>query len=83
MALLPEKDELKDRVTRLLVEEIGPALQMDGGAIEVIDIVEGVARVRLYGSCSGCPSTVITILMGIEQELRRQIPEIEYLDAVP
>lgn len=76
-------DELKVRVARVLAEEVGPALQMDGAAIEVLDVADGVARVRLNGVCSGCPSTIMTVLMGIEQELRRRLPEIEYLEAVP
>lgn len=76
-------DDLKERVVRVLAEEVGPALQMDGAAIEVLDIVQGVARVRLNGVCGGCPSTIMTVLMGIEQELRRRVPEIDYLEAVP
>jgi Fe-S cluster biogenesis protein NfuA len=75
--------ELRDRVARVLAEEVGPALQMDGTAIEVLDVTEGVARVRLGGVCSGCPSTIMMVLHGIEQELRRHMPEIDYLEAVP
>lgn len=75
-------DDLKDRVARALAEEVGPALQMDGAAIEVLDVSQGVARIRLNGVCSGCPSTIMTVLMGMEQELRRRVPEIEYLEAV-
>jgi Fe-S cluster biogenesis protein NfuA len=75
--------ELKDRVVRALAEHVGPALEMDGTAIEVLDVTDGVARVRLGGVCAGCPSSVMTVLMGIEQELRRRVPEVEYLEAVP
>jgi Fe-S cluster biogenesis protein NfuA len=75
-------DELKDRVTRVLAEEVGPALHMDGADIEVLDVCDGVVRVRLHGACSGCPSTVMAVIMGIEQELRRLVPEVEYLEAV-
>lgn len=74
---------LKERVARLLTEEIGPALDLDGSAIEVLDIDQGVLRVRLGGVCSGCPSTIMTVLMGLEQELRKRVPEVEYLEAVP
>jgi Fe-S cluster biogenesis protein NfuA len=76
-------EDLKDRVTRILAEEVGPALQMDGADIEVLDVCEGVVRVRLHGTCSGCPSTVMAVTMSIEQELRRLVPELEYLEAVP
>jgi Fe-S cluster biogenesis protein NfuA len=80
---LSSERELKERVARTLTEVVGPALEMDGAAIEVLDVTDGVARVRLGGVCSGCPSSVMTVLMGIEQELRRHVPEVEYLEAVP
>lgn len=75
--------ELRERVARVLAEEVGPALQMDGTAIEVLDVADGVARVRLGGVCAGCPGTIMMVLHGIEQELRRHVPEVEYLEAVP
>ena len=75
--------DLKARVARVLAEQVGPALAMDGTAIEVVDVSDGVAQVRLGGVCSGCPSTIMTVIMGIEQELRKHVPEVEYLEAVP
>jgi len=75
--------DLKTRVARVLAEQVGPALAMDGAAIEVVDVSDGVAQVRLGGVCSGCPSTIMTVIMGIEQELRKHVPEVEYLEAVP
>lgn len=74
---------LRERVARVLAEEVGPAMQMDGAAIELIDVTEGVVQVRLHGGCGGCPSSIMTVIMGLEQELRRRVPEIEYLEAVP
>lgn len=74
--------ELKDRVAQVIAEEIGPALDLDGAAIEVVGVEGGVVQVRL-GACAGCPSTVMTIMMGLEHELRQRIPEVEYLEAVP
>jgi Fe-S cluster biogenesis protein NfuA len=56
---------------------------MDGAAIEVLDVTDGVARVRLGGALSCCPSSIMTVIMGIEEELRRHIPEVAYLEAVP
>ncbi len=79
----PDPADLRTRVERVLAEQVRPLLQMDGGRIELLGIVEGVARVRLHGACSGCPSTVMAILMTVEQELRKQFPEVEYLEAVP
>jgi Fe-S cluster biogenesis protein NfuA len=75
--------ELKARVVRVLAEQVGPALEMDGAAIEVLDVADGVVQVRLGGVCSGCPATVMTVIMGIEQELRKHVPEVEYLEALP
>jgi Fe-S cluster biogenesis protein NfuA len=75
--------ELKDRIAQVIAEEIGPALDLDGSAIEVIDVEGGVVQVRLNGACAGCPSSVMTLIMGLEHELRHRVPEVEYLEAVP
>jgi Fe-S cluster biogenesis protein NfuA len=77
------QEELKARVIRALAEEVGPALQMDGTAIDVLDVSDGVVQVRLGGVCGNCPSSIMAAVMGIEQELRRRVPEVEYLEAVP
>ncbi len=75
-------DELKRQVQRV-VEEVLPALQMDGAGVEVLGVEAGVVRVRLSGTCSSCPATVRAVIMGIEDELRRRVPGVEYLEAVP
>jgi len=75
--------DLKTRIETVLRAEVAPALELDGTAIEVIDVVDGVARLRLNGACAGCPATIWTLINGIEQELRQRIPEIEYLEAIP
>jgi Fe-S cluster biogenesis protein NfuA len=75
--------ELKQRVARIVSEEVAPALKMDGTAIEVLDVTDGVVQVRLNGTCGTCPGSVHAVVMGIEEELRRRLPEIEYLEAVP
>jgi Fe-S cluster biogenesis protein NfuA len=82
MSATADGGDLKKRVARALAEEIGPALQVDGTAIEVLDVSDGVAQLRLGGVCSGCPSTLMAVVMGIEQELRRCVPEVEYVEAV-
>jgi Fe-S cluster biogenesis protein NfuA len=76
-------NDLKARLKQILTEQIGPVLQLDGSAIEVLDVTDGVARVRLGGVCGSCPSTIMAVLMGLQQELRRHLPEIDYLEAVP
>ena len=78
-----KSDDLKTRVEQILRAEVAPALELDGSAIEVLDVTDGVARLRIGGACAGCPATIWTIINGIEQELRQRIPEIEYLEAVP
>ena len=74
---------LKERVIDTLNREVGPALEIDGGSIEVLDVEGGIVQVRLNGMCGCCPSSVHAVIMGIEEELRRRIPEVEYLEAVP
>jgi Fe-S cluster biogenesis protein NfuA len=78
-----EKDALKQRVARVIAEEVVPLLQMDGGGIEVVAVEDGVVQVRLNGACGCCPGSVQAVIMGIEDELRRRVPEVEYLEAVP
>ena len=76
-------ESLRLRVEQIIRAEVAPALELDGTAIEVLDVNDGVARVRLGAACSGCPATVQFLIHGLEQELRQRIPEIEYLEAVP
>lgn len=81
---MPIADEnLKSRVVQVLKEEVAPVLQMDGGDVEVLEIRDGIVRVRIHSACRGCPSTIMAVIMGVEQELRKRIPEVEYLEAVP
>ncbi len=76
-------DALKARVEHVLAREVGPALAMDGTQIEVLDITDGVARLRLGGVCGSCPSSLMAVINGIEQELRKHVPEVAYIEAVP
>jgi Fe-S cluster biogenesis protein NfuA len=75
--------DLERRVARILADEVVPLLRMDGGGVELVGIQDGVVQVRLHGSCGSCPGTVRAVIMGIEEELRRRVPEVEYLEAVP
>lgn len=57
---------------------IRPALQADGGDVLLIDVTDdGVVRVQLQGACSGCPSSQITLAMGIERAIKEKVPEIK------
>jgi Fe-S cluster biogenesis protein NfuA len=59
-----------------VLEQIRPALQADGGDVELVDINEGVVHLRLIGACNGCPMSTMTLKMGIERILKERIPEI-------
>lgn len=75
--MMSTNSELKQRVTEIL-DLIRPAVQGDGGDIELVDINdEGTVQVRLHGACVGCPSSTMTLAMGIERNLKDKIPEIK------
>jgi Fe-S cluster biogenesis protein NfuA len=75
--------KLGERVARALAEHVAPVLEMDAVAVEVLDASDGVVRVRLSGGCGSCPGSVYAILVGIEEELRRRVPEVRYLEVAP
>ena len=74
---------LKSRVQQILRDEVAPALELDVAGMEVLDVSDGIAQVRFTGACASCPSTIMTLIMGVEQELRRHVPEVQFLEAVP
>lgn len=76
-------ETLKQRVVQVLAKDVAPALGMDGALLEVLDVDGGVARIRLNGACGCCPSSVMTVIHGIEQELHRHVPEVDYVEAIP
>jgi len=69
-------DEIESRIKGVLEEYIKPAVEMDGGAIAFEKFHEGRVTVSLQGSCSGCPSSTITLKSGIENLLKRMVPEV-------
>jgi Fe-S cluster biogenesis protein NfuA len=69
------KESIKDRVEKAL-EELRPQLQADGGDIELLGVDQGVVKVKLKGACAGCPMSTMTLKMGVEQHLKKKIPEI-------
>jgi Fe-S cluster biogenesis protein NfuA len=73
---------LRDRVEAVLAQ-IRPAIQMDGGDLELVDVRDdGVVVVRLHGACVGCPSSHITLQAGIERQLRDHVPEVRGVEAL-
>ena len=78
---MTEEKNLRDKVAKSL-ETIRPALQLDGGDVELVDVEDGVVKVRLEGACHGCPMAARTLQMGIERMLKRDVPEIKGVEAV-
>ena len=72
---------MKEKVEAAL-DKIRPALQADGGNVELVDVNEGVVKLKLTGACSSCPMSTMTLRLGIEQRLRKEIPEIKEVVAV-
>lgn len=74
---------MKEKVKEIL-NQVRPALQADGGDVELVDVDEenGVVKVRLMGACRGCPMSQLTLQMGIERELKDKVPEVKKVVAV-
>ena len=75
-------ENTKQRIKQKL-EELRPMLQRDGGDVELVDITDdGVVKVKLTGRCAGCPMSVVTLKMGIEGYLKKEIPEVKSVEDV-
>ncbi len=72
---------MKEKVEKAL-EKIRPALMADGGNVELVDVEGDVVKVKLTGACGGCPMSQLTLKMGIERFLKKEIPEIKEVVAV-
>jgi Fe-S cluster biogenesis protein NfuA len=72
-----DDDDVVKRIKELLENYVKPAVEMDGGAIQFKSYKEGVVNLMLQGSCSGCPSSMITLKAGIEGMMKRMIPEVK------
>ena len=72
---------MKEEVEEVL-ETLRPMLMQDGGNVELVDIEDGVVKVRLVGACSSCSSATMTLKMGIEKALKKAIPMVRCIEAV-
>ncbi len=72
---------MREKVEEAL-NKIRPALQRDGGDVELIDVEGDVVKIRLTGACGGCPLSQMTLKMGIERILKKEIPEIKEVVAI-
>ena len=72
---------MRDKVEGVL-DKVRPSLIRDGGNVELVDVEEGIVKVKLTGACSGCPMSTMTLKMGIEKLLKQEIPEIKEVVSV-
>lgn len=77
-----DDDDVVKRIKELLDNYVRPAVEMDGGAIQFKSYNEGTVNLAMQGSCSGCPSSMITLKAGIEGMMKRMIPEVKEVVAV-
>ena len=75
LALTPDNVET-------VLDELRPYLMADGGNVELVDIDGPIVKLRLQGACGSCPSSTMTLKMGIERKLRQEIPEIAEVEQV-
>lgn len=73
---------LEARVQEVLRTRAAPAMDLDGSEIEVLEVFNGIASVRLGAICASCPGTLTAVVAGLEQELKRHLPEVEILEVV-
>ena len=68
---------------RKALDEVRPSLQADGGDVDFVEVTDdGIVKVKLVGSCAGCPMSQMTLKQGIERYLRSQIPEVKEVVSV-
>ena len=72
---------MREKVKEIL-KQIRPSLQADGGDVELVDVVDGVVKLKLKGSCAGCPMSQMTLAFGIERVLKEKVPEVKKVEAV-
>ncbi len=72
---------LNERVREAL-QEVRPALQMDGGDVELVEVVDGEVRVRLLGACGGCPMATMTLVGFVEERVKARVPEVRRIVGV-
>ena len=75
-------DEIEKRIVQLLEEKIRPAIARDGGDIKFKEFKDGVVKVQLQGSCSGCPSSTMTLKRGVQNLLCHYVPEVKEVEAI-
>ena len=77
-----QSNEIIDKINEVLDSKIRPAVARDGGDITFKSFADGVVTVELKGSCSGCPSSIMTLKQGVQNLLCHYIPEVKSVEAV-
>jgi len=72
---------MREKVEKAL-DKVRPSLMADGGNVELVDVEDGIVKVKLTGACGGCPMSQMTLKMGIERVLKQEIPEIKEVVAI-
>ena len=83
--LIENNDNLKDiekKIVKILDEKIRPAVAKDGGDIKFKEFKDGIVKVQLQGSCSGCPSSTMTLKQGVQNLLCHYLPEVKKVEAL-
>ena len=75
-------EEIEKKIVKLLDEKIRPAVAKDGGDIKFKEFKDGVVKVQLQGSCSGCPSSTMTLKQGVQNLLCHYIPEVKQVESI-
>lgn len=72
---------MKEKVEKAL-EKLRPYLQADGGDIELVEVKDGIVKVKLLGACKGCPMAQMTLQQGVEKVVKKEVPEVKSVVAV-
>ena len=72
---------MQEKVEEILAK-VRPALERDGGNVELVEVEDGTVKVKLVGACAGCPMSTMTLKNGIERILKQEIPEVKEVIAV-
>ena len=75
-------EEIEQKIVKILNQKIRPAIAKDGGDIKFKEFKDGTVKVQLQGSCSGCPSSIMTLKQGVQNLLRHYIPEVKEVESI-
>jgi Fe-S cluster biogenesis protein NfuA len=76
-----DQSKMQDKV-QVVLDKVRPALQRDGGNVELVEVSDGTVKVKLTGACAGCPMSAMTLKNGIERILKQELPEVKKVVAV-